>query len=401
MRMNRRRFVGSMTVLGAGAMLGVTPIFGEREQLLLAFPELQAHGKAGDLGLAHGRAFAAQIRYNLAFYQEWLSQSGAVPLTRLMEIAGGFVPVIGERFPEMVEEMDGIARGASLKLDEIVLINARTDISAIVENEITREKVPGCTAMALFGEVDDKPAIALGQNWDWDPLMARSPVVLRLEPEDAPPLVTLTEAGMLAKIGFNQHRLGVCLNFLSHRSDGQPDHFGVPIHCLLRAVLGCRSIEQAVGVVESSPRCASANFLLAQHSAGGPAALDLEITPNDVVTVGSDGASLVHTNHFVTPSLAVGCTSGRGPSTMVRYASAQLLASVAELDEADPVTRMQQVLVSREGVPYPISRDPGPDGSIATLAGVIMDLTRNRFILTDGPPHENSWIERPGVEVSI
>jgi isopenicillin-N N-acyltransferase-like protein len=298
----------------------------------------------------------------------------------------------------MVEEMDGIARGAGLKLDEIVLINARTDILAIVEHEILLEHAPGCTALALFGEVGGKPALALGQNWDWDPLMARSPVVLRLEPDDAPPLVTLTEAGMLAKIGFNQHRLGVCLNFLSHLSDGQKEHFGVPIHCLLRAVLECQSINQAVEVVESSPRCASANFLVAQHDAGGPAALDLEITPNDVVTLGPEGSSLVHTNHFISPSLAGGCTSGRGPSTMTRYASATLLSSIAELEEADPVTRMEQVLVSREGLPYPISRDPDPDPSISTLAGIVMDLTRNRFILSNGSPHENAWIERPGVE---
>jgi hypothetical protein len=139
--------------------------------------------------------------------------------------------------------------------------------------------------------------------------------------------------------------------------------------------------------------------LVAQHDAGGPAALDLEITPNEVVTIGPDGSSLVHTNHFISPSLAGGCTSGRGPSTMTRYASAKLLSSVAELNETDPVTRMEQVLVSREGLPYPISRDPDPDPSISTLSGIIMDLTRNRFILTNGSPHENAWIERPGVEV--
>lgn len=400
MRVTRRRFVGSMTVLGVGTMLGGPRAWGTLNESDLPFPELYASGSAGDLGLAHGKAFASQIDYNLAFYKKWLSEYGEVSAARLMEIAGEFVPVIKERFPEMVEEMDGIARGAALKLDEIVLINARTDILAIVEREVQAESLPGCTALALFGEVDGKPALALGQNWDWDPLMARSPVVLRLEPDDAPALVTLTEAGMLAKIGFNQDRLGVCLNFLSHQSDGQPGVFGIPIHCLLRAVLTCQSIEQVVEVVETSPRCASANFLLAQHGAGGPEALDLEITPNEVVSLHPDGSSLVHTNHFITPSLAVGCTSGRGPSTMTRYTSAQLLSGVTELKEADPVTRMEQVLVSREGLPYPISRDPDPDPSISTLSGIVMDLTRNRFILTHGSPHENAWIERPGVEVT-
>jgi hypothetical protein len=62
MGIDRRRFVGSMTFLGAGAMLGVPRIFGEREQTLVAFPEPRARGEAGDLGLAQGRGFAAQIK---------------------------------------------------------------------------------------------------------------------------------------------------------------------------------------------------------------------------------------------------------------------------------------------------------------------------------------------------
>jgi hypothetical protein len=58
---------------------------------------------------------------------------------------------------------------------------------------------------------------------------------------------------------------------------------------------------------------------------------------------------------------------------------------------------MQRVLVNRENLPYPISRFRNPDPSSSTLAGIIMDLTRNRFILTNGAPHMSPWVERPGV----
>jgi hypothetical protein len=123
----------------------------------------------------------------------------------------------------------------------------------------------------------------------------------------------------------------------------------------------------------------------------------LELTPDEAVALRTDGDDLVHTNHFLDPLLADSCTSGRGPSTMPRCASAQIFDCIAELHEADPVARMEGVLVSREGMPYPISRDSGSDASTATLAGVVMDLTGNRLILTAGPPHANPWIERPGV----
>lgn len=388
--MNRRQFVQGLAVLG---LSGLMPFCRGRQ---LPFPELEAKGKPGDLGISHGKSFSAQIQYNLDFYLNWLSHSNRVSSKRLLELARGFIPVVETHFPELVEEMDGIARGAGMKFEQIVLINARTDIAALVKAELTRKKVPACTSLALFGKNEKKGSLALGQNWDWDTSMARAPVILRLSPANHPRLVTLAEAGMLAKIGFNQHRLGVCLNFLSHRSDGQPGGFGIPVHCLLRVVLSCHSIQQAVKKVESSPRCASANFLMGQQNTIGSRALDLEFTPEAIATLKPDGSHLIHTNHYLDQKLARGCTSGRGPSTMNRYSTALKLARALENEESDPVNRMKQVLVSREGIPYPISRKGNPDPSSTTLAGIIMDLTRNRLILSGGPPHENPWVLRPG-----
>jgi len=148
---------------------------------------------------------------------------------------------------------------------------------ANVERGITLQNAPSCAALALRGELDAKPAIALGQNLSWNPLIARSPVVLRLEPDDAPPIVTLTEDGMLAKIGFNAQGLGVCLNFFSHVDDGRPGVFGVPIRCLLRAVLECQSIKQAVGIVESSRAvrlCIFPGGTARRERSGGPGSGD-------------------------------------------------------------------------------------------------------------------------------
>ncbi len=387
MAIDRRAF---MTSLAACSIAACSP--GPR----LAFPELEAEGEPGDLGFAHGRAFARQIRANLGFYLDYLSLSGRFPTARLLELAGGFSPILKERFPDMIEEIDGIARGAGMPLEEVMLINARTDILAMVEAEVEAEKIPACTALALRGRVDGRPALALGQNWDWDPLLAEAPVVLRLRPSRGPALVTMVEAGMIGKIGFNRHRLGVCLNFLSHRTDAPVGEFGVPIHCLLRAVMNCSTIDEAVSTVAAAPRCASANFLLARHGAEGPEALDLEISPDEVATLKSGGNDLIHTNHFLDPELSMGCTSGRGPSTMTRYATAQRLAAELEPTETDPVRRAQSVLESRDELPYPISRDRNPDPSSSTLAGIVMDLTGNRFILTRGAPHLAEWIVRPG-----
>ena len=300
----------------------------------------------------------------------------------------------------MLSEIDGIARGAGLRLEQVLLINARTDIMAAVSAESIVRSIPACTALALHGRVDNRPALALAQNWDWDPVLSDAPVVLRLRPSHGPALVTLVEAGMIGKIGFNEYRLGVCLNFLSHRADGRAGCEGVPIHCLLRAVLNCARIDEAVAAVGQAPRCASANFLIAQHDDSGPRAVDLEISPDAVAALRSDRADLIHTNHFLDPDLAGGCTSGRGPSTTNRLARAEQLAAQLARTEQDPARRAQRVLESRADLPYPISRDRNPDPSSSTLAGIVMDISHNRFVLTAGPPHLHPWVDLPGVPVA-
>ena len=387
-RFDRRSFIASLAAVGFSACTrGPAP----------PFPELAAAGEPGDLGLAQGRAFASQIRANLDFYLDWLSLDGEFPPDRLYELAQGFAPPLETHYPDMLEEIDGVARGAGLSLEQVLLINARTDIMAAVHAESTVQSIPACTGLVLRGRVNGRPALVLAQNWDWDPVLADAPVVLRLQPSRGPALVTLVEAGMIGKIGFNENRLGVCLNFLSHIDDGQPGRFGVPIHCLLRAVLNSATIDEAVAAVEGVPRSASANFLLARDDAGEPQAVDLEISPDAVAVLAADGGDLIHTNHYLDPGLAAGCTSGRGPSTMNRMARAEALAAELAPTVTDPVRRAQAILESRADLPYPISRHHNPDPSSSTLAGIIMDLTRDRFILTGGAPHMHPWVDLSGV----
>ena len=124
---------------------------------------------------------------------------------------------------------------------------------------------------------------------------------------------------------------------------------------------------------------------------------DLEITPVAVAVTRAADSDLIHTNHFLDPALAEGSTSGRGPSTTKRYNRAVMRATELAATEADPARRAQAILECRDDLPYPISRYGNPDPSSSTLAGIVMDLTRNRFVLTRGAPHMNQWVDTPGV----
>lgn len=407
MELHRRQFV-----IGLGAV-GLARVLAPARSLAATrppFPELRAAGSPGAMGLDHGKTFAAAIKRNVAFYVGWLAKHTRTDSAGVLRAAHRFFPVLGEHQPALLEEMQAIARGAGRSVDEILALNARTDLLVVGRRLASVDGgaggrgikkhtavTPGCTALALVGEGRRGPLLALGQNWDWRRELARGTVLLRLRPKDGPALVTFTEAGMVGKIGFNEHRLGVCLNFLGHKSDDPDGPLGVPVHVLLRAVMGCRSLEEAYKLVAWSPRCASASFPMAQHVPGkAPAALNLELTPGALGRLPLTGGHLVHTNHFKSVALAPGCTSEQNRSTTNRDHVAEALSTKLAARVPDPAARMRRILADRQGAPYSISKTSAPDSTSETLAGIVMDLTRNRLHLCAGPPHSGSWVSRPG-----
>lgn len=393
MELTRRTFLRGAALMGITGAVSPAALAKPR----LPFPELKAHGSPGNIGHLHGRTFAGPIKENLETYIGWLSRITSADREGLLRVAKGFAAVLKEHLPHQLEEIDGIARGSGRRLEEILLINARTDLLVAGRRAARSKSTPGCTALALSGHQGKQPLIALGQNWDWLPEFSKRTLVMRVTPQSGPRLVTFTEAGMVGKIGFNEHGLGVCLNFLGHKSEDPARPLGVPIHCLLRAVMECKTLEEAFKMVSWLPRCASGHFLMAQHHRAGSRALSVELTPSAVASLAPLNGDLVHTNHFKDPALSPGCDSGFGVSTTNRHRVGQQLASKWRRSIADPAARMRKILESRAGAPYSVSKTAAADSKSVTLAGIVMDLSRNRLFLAAGPPHRGRWVQRPGV----
>ena len=400
---NRRQLLGGAAALGLSTLLPRTTLGRTKG---IAFAEVIAAGTPAAMGEAHGKAAAAAIKRNVDFYVGWLATAtGLAPRDLLLE-AARFAPALAEYTPDLLEEIHGISRGSGRTVNEILAVNARTDLLVTARRKKKTKKskaTPGCTAVALMSRAKKSKAwsAALGQTWDWTPRLKGNQILLRLEPRSGPRLATFTEAGMVAKIGMNQHRLGVCLNFLSHPSDDPEGQVGIPVHCLLRVVLQCEDFGQALSRVFALPRCASACFTVAQQPAQGtPRAVCLELTPSAVghlrgVRWTQGEAVLAHTNHFVTPALSLTTQGKEGPSSLNRLRQAIAGAQKLSRKVPHPATRMRKVLASRKGLPYCISRAGEADSH--TLAGVVMDLTGNEMWLVAGAPHAGTWVRMPGV----
>jgi isopenicillin-N N-acyltransferase-like protein len=258
-------------------------------------------------------------------------------------------------------ELEGIAAGAAVEVGELLAVNARSELMAGMSLEEC--SVAGGGAL-------------LAQNWDWHPALADSTLVWVVAPPGGGWYATLTEAGMLAKIGLNHAGLGVCLNLLQCSEDGGLD--GTPVHILLRRVLAeCTTVEAAVALLSGARVSASSAVTVAM--------------PGELATVelSPGGANVVpggfHTNHFLVPP-AAGTDSGlpESESTELRL----------EVIRTKPLL---EALSSHAGHPWGVCRhgdDALPwEGNTVTLASVIMDLTAPRLRVAFGRPCATAYAE--------
>lgn len=337
-------------------------------------------GSRAEIGEAHGRAHGERITQSLAVYDRLFQDFVGLDWARARRVAERFLPMIERGFPAILEEMEGIARGAGLELADILTLNCRSEISLT-------QASGGCSAFALKRDATQW----LAQNWDWRSDQLHNVVALEISGDDAPTLFSIGEAGMVAKIGMNEHGLGVCLNAIRSRTCGE----GLPIHVALRKILECRDLDDAVAVARRDRVCSPAHFLVAQ---GDGRALGLEVHPGEPGVLYPENGMVTHTNHLYAGGGAEGVEDF--PRVDSRPRLARLDALLDDMQKETPPAQgaigegeLFALLADHEGAPLSICRHFNPDQPaeerMETLFAVVMDLTRRRLTLRHGKPCES------------
>ncbi len=365
------------------------------------FPILILTGDAFTRGVQYGRQASQQIQHSIATYARLFAYRRGLNWTTAQVMAETYLPVLEEYVPDLLIELRGIAEGASRKLAEIVALNIRTELlagtaaspahpgyaSAADHNRALGVPDDGeCTTVIALPGATDLGQTLLAQTWDWHSHQRAACVILNIQSPDHPDLLTLTEAGMLAKIGLNRAGIGVCLNLLRSNCDGQA--IGIPIHLLLRHILQTHSISLALQAVRQAPVGASSCISIAD--AYGQA-ISLELTPGGVGIIEPQDGWLVHTNHCVTDTgIADECAHDPASSSVPRYNRAiDLITHQRGTINSDS---LMEILRDRQGAPNCICRKP--DMHLPTLertesvAGVVMDMSTQQMYVAPGIPCE-------------
>jgi isopenicillin-N N-acyltransferase-like protein len=361
-------------------------------------PRVRVAGTPYERGRQYGAQARARIHLSVQAYQRVFAHYAGWDWPAVRQAAAGFEAPIAAFRPAYLDEMRGLADGAGLDLADVLAINVRTEVmyAAKARQAPLAARVPQppaeCSAFAVVPRGPGGPAATLlGQNWDWLLHSAQTLIVLEARPDDGPDFVTVVEAGLLAKAGLNSAGLGLVTNALVTDADtGAP---GLPYHVLLRAILDCTTVTEALKVLQAGMRSSSANYLIA-HASG--AALDVEAAPGDFTRLypqlPEDGV-LLHTNHFLSPRLhPVDVSLWAMPDSAVRWQRLHAGATgSATLDD------FRALLADHADYPYSICSHPGPGEHPleqgATIASVLMDLTARRLWVAAGNPCQTPYRE--------
>lgn len=362
------------------------------------------HTSAQARGLAYGRAAAAQTAHSVATYARLFASCG-IAWSEAARRSRTYLPIIEALDASLLDELHGIAEGSGQPIEAILALNCRTEIlpasylddaaahelAASAAAALAANRSAGlqdwseCTAMCVAPEASADDAAWFAQNWDWIGRQRDALVILKTVDAAGRRITTLTEAGMLAKIGLNDAGFALGLNIVRSLRDGV--HPGIPVHVLLRHLLSCESVAVARERLQAIAACGfgSSSNIPCADALGEVTCF--EVAPAGWAELKPVNGTVVHTNHFLCEALLpqqapVGAAVSSAPrlDTAARHAARPRLG----------LPELQAFLRDESDGYLSICRSPNPawplESRMESVAGIIIrPRSRQIWIAPDVP----------------
>ena len=288
--------------------------------------------------------------------------------------------LICEVAPIAADEIRGIADGAGVPVREVAALNARTELLAVANPMGVEE----CSAVVSLPQ--GRPPVAV-QTWDWYDAMSANWLHWTIPHPDGRVVETVTEYGVLGKIGVNSHGVGVLFNMLHHAND-VTEELGFPVHLLSRQILDtARDLDEALLAAKSVSTSASTSLTIVEGRPDGGRTVSIEMFPSGPGLVEPDHGVLVRTNHFVSEAGRAGCLASTiGPGSEIRRT--KIRSAFGERVPTTPDEVIAALLDHAEvgGVCAHPDRRMEPFLQHATLATVVVDAVDHRLEVSSGGP---------------
>ncbi|NLK95998.1 MAG: acyl-CoA--6-aminopenicillanic acid acyl-transferase [Clostridiales bacterium] len=349
-------------------------------------PVIEVSGNSYEIGFQYGSKAKKYIDVTINVYKNMFMEFSNINWETAKKIALKFEKDILDFNPEFLQEIRGIADGSGYEYEEILALNVRSEL-VFQGTHLTSD---GCTSLVATSDTTNNKKTYIGQNWDWKVKILGGVVLLKVKKDGKPALATMTEAGIVGKIGMNANGIGVCFNALSVNDTPS----GVPIHIILRSILEQETFEMAMNIVSNTKIGCPANIVIASEYGE---AIDFEIEIDDFEAIYPKDGILTHTNHYTSLKLPKcnrkDTAKCKFPDTFIRKGRADKIIN----ESARHVTLrdIKSVFTNHTDPSSSIchhEENNGPDGGgIGTVFSIIMDLQEREMHISFGQPCQNPY----------
>lgn len=355
---------------------------------------------AAAIGFAHGSQLRSRIAETVSQYFSLFRMFGGISDDMLKAWAEVHQSATEAFDIDIAQEVSGISQGSGQELWKIWVLNARTEILARTIHwslQAGHQMTPASECTSVFYPAQS----ILAQNWDWDAKMDKLPVLLHVFRQDKGlHILTMTEPGIVAKIGLNNHGVGCLLNILPGPSvpKTQEQWKSVPVHCLLRCTLGSSSIHAAETAIRKAPRY-TASVISIGDATGYCKMVELSGAEMEVLESQTSGERLfAHTNHYLHHKFQ--SIPSSIAHTFQRLERVKALASTTlHSEEKDGILLVKRVLGDTsdgaESILYQGASAWGGKILAGTICSIVMDLPQRTMHITQGSAMSQDYKKVP------
>lgn len=363
--------------------------------------ELPAGKSPREWGRIHGESFRGEVKALAQIRTYLCTRVGEFETSaQVFAAASAHLPVLARYDAALHDELLGIAEGAAVTPEEIVIANHYTDLRDLDPDPSRWQHAPTHDdpsaaprgggeqgASSLGGDgcsvlwADSPTGRILAQTWDMHATAIPYVMVLRVpETAGAPGATLLTVTGCLGMAGMNTARVGIAINNL-YSTDAR---LGVVWPAMVRKALRERSAAAARDAIATSPIGSGHHYFVGDRHAAF--ALESSGTRRKVVFDGG-GRSYCHTNHCLDAEIEA---RSKVPAASTTYDRMRWLerdlarAPIADLADA------WERLGSEDGWPRSINTNmatPESPHGAATCGAIAMNLDTGELWIQQGFIH--------------
>jgi isopenicillin-N N-acyltransferase like protein len=249
-------------------------------------PFIEARGTHREVGLQIGEQCRERIQSMFAGLRDELPPG--VTWEAMLEQSRVYFGHSQKVYLQYIEELEGIAEGAQVPFEEVFLLMCEE----LWEDYAWR----GCTDMAARGKATADGTTLIAHTNDLLPKTEAMLVLLKVQAGDEPEYLGVSVGGIAISAGYNAARISLTGNQLDS-NDVRP---GVPRLLVVRAILGSRTLSEAMTHCLLTTRASSYNNVLAD---GSGEVYSMEGSATDLEAIYIKDDVMAHANHYVAPSM--------------------------------------------------------------------------------------------------